>query len=292
MASWRKKMLAAVVTIALAAGMCPGFAQAGELTASASLETQATKTVYVLTGLTETYRSTSKDGYTGELRKFEQVKTVKFTYAKNGLLVQSAYSSGDLKNIKHKWKYNKKYQIVKIIRNNGTTKITLNSKGRMKKAKIDYGWAAYSDAFTYKSGKVAAIKTVGNGTTEEKKFAYKNGRVVSMKSRTKGSGIPSSLADWRTTKYSYDKKGNLAGMDATYSSKGLLTKRYKSTYKDSSPTGSETTITYKYKAIKVNSKLASQIKEQQWALLNDNINFALGNNFGYGYFNATNNFAN
>ena len=309
--SWRKSTMAVALAVVLAIGLCPGLAFAQGVTASAdtaqkanTLQTQATKTVYVLTKLVENGKSTSEFESTGQITNSSVKKTVKFSYNSKGLLAKSVFSAvnkttgqkSSSQNATIQWKYNKKNQLNKIVRANGTVKLTLDSKGKMKKSKSDFG---YTGTFSYKSGKVVALKEVGNGTTANKKFTYKNGRIAKMKSNIKGSGIPSFMADWRTDSFAYDAKGNLVGRGGapgntknTYNSKGLLTKRYSSTYKETSSSGSSTTIAYTYKPIKVSSKLASKIEAQQWALLNDNFNFALGNGFGYGYLNATNNFYN
>ena len=285
MGLWKRKMTAMALAVVLAAGMCPGFAQAAGLTAAAAagqepaaLQAQAVKkTVYVLASIKQV--DSGKDN-TGA--SYGSTQTVKLSYNKNGLLAKSVWkSTAESRTATRAWKYNKKNQLVKVVNSLGTgkstCKFTLNGKGKMKRAKLDYGYAAYTWTFKYKSGRVASVKRTGTGSvandSELTKYTYKNGRIASAKSKVKEAG--SSFT--HTYQYTYDAKGNLAqDMKAKYNSKGLLAKRYESTG------SAKTTVTYKYKAVKVGSKLAAKVKAQQWALINGNFNYALGQNRAYG----------
>lgn len=301
-----KRIGAVVMACVLAVTLNPAAAFASPLSAGEmaqqpkQVETQAAKkTVYVLASITDVSSSTVVEGYTGKSIKQNEKKVVKFTYNKNGLLTKSNYTSAYQRegmrkqtgSAQRQWKYNKNSQLIQVKRGVGTAKLTLDKNGKMTKAVADYGYTKDTMTFAYKSGKVASMKSVQKGSysqTKKETYGYSSGKLASLKNSNS------------TRLMSYDKKGNLTSgclkgqksvkFAGTYDTKGLLTKRYRSTYSKTSPTGEKRTITYKYKAVKVDNKVASKIKVQQWALLNDNLNFALGPWIGYGYMNATNNF--
>lgn len=289
----------------LAAGMCPALASATELTAGADaakvaqLETQASKkTVYVLTSITEAKKGRSRT-QDDKIINSSSKATVKLTYNSKGLLAKSNYTrtynasnggAGDTRKVKNTWAYDKKNRLVRIKKGNGTFKLARDSAGRVKKATASWGTKI---SFSYKSGRVAQTKTTMSSDpnyTGIKKLSYKNGKPATIKSTSYGYT--------NTYKPVYDKHGNMttAGLLKSltfamgYNSKGQLVKRSRSAFNEKTGLGSATTITYKYKAIKVSKNLAPTIKAQQWALLNDNFNYAIDPMLGEGYFSCTNNF--
>ena len=267
-----KFILAIVVTFALACGLFPCLASAAPLEAGQvddqALSTQATKTVYVITSVKEvadwgiTSTTTSKYSY----NKSGQVAKVAASNNMDGDSTTTyAYKSGVLKSTK---------QV-----NPGTkvsTTHTTNAKGLFTKA-VQVNEQSADIVFTrtfngtYKSGKLKKIVCTTNlgagdetnATKETYTFTYKNGRVASR------------TVYGTTAEYTYDAKGNLNNIGGsqyknTYNAKNQLTKTTLSeegyTYKK----------TYTYKAITVNASDADKVEAQQWAIINNNLNFAFG----------------
>ena len=77
-------------------------------------------------------------------------------------------------------------------------------------------------------------------------------------------------------KYKYDKQGNLESYDD-----GFYVTNYNNSYdrnnclKKRVYLNDKTKITFKYKKIRVRKKYARQIKQQQWALQNNEVQFIL-----------------
>lgn len=264
-------MTAAAAALALACGLCPGTASADQLQAGqvgaqdSALSTQAaTKTVYVITSTTETANW-----------GIESKVTSKYTYNKNGLMTKWASTSNMDGKTTTSYTYNGTVLKGKKKTNGDYTETvtyTANKNGKITKA-VDVSLQPYAKikrTFTakYKSGKVNKIswKTVLNDespTNDAYTYKYKNGRVV--------------LRTWDNSKvaYAYDSKGNLNSIGGskyknTYNAKKQLTKT------SQSATGYKYSKTYKYKAIKVKASVADKVQAQQWALINKNLNFALG----------------
>lgn len=274
-----KRFIAALASLALCAALCPSFASASTLTTSGDVSTTAetgTETVYVLASITENYGKPKPD-------------TKKFSYSKSGLITKMASTtyqtiSGKKSSSTTKWTYGKQDGITKIANSSGAVKwvYKLNKKGVQTECTRTMKGGSVDKTVTkakYKSGKIqsmtiTAYYTTGGKqrhSTETQKFAYAKGRLAKLTQKN------------YSLSYGYDKQGNLLrkkakGLSAdvfinTYDPNGRLVTR---AYKDS---GSSTTFTYKYKAITVKSNQAAKVKRQQWALLNENLNFALG--FGF-----------
>ena len=299
----RGKSAAMGLAVTLAAGMCPAFASAAELTASADvakstpeLQTQASKTMYVLTGITQVEKGKTK--LEDEVCNYTEKQTVKFTYGSKGLLSKNSYArkytngkfAASDKSTR-KWTYDKKNRIATLSKSIGKLKYTYDSKGRLKKAVLKANYPV-KFTFSYKSGRIAEIKTkagTGTGTSGKYALSYKNGRVANIKNYDGAASSPFN------TDFAFDSKGNIKSVGskeiaATYNGKGLLAKRVISHKNEKTGLGGVKTITYKYKAIKVSSGLASKVKAQQWALLNENLNLAIDAQIGEGFFNCGNMF--
>jgi hypothetical protein len=156
-----------------------------------------------------------------------------------------------------------------------STTYTFNKKNQCTKA-VQVNEQSESIKFTrtykgtYKSGKLKKVVCTTaldagdqtSTTSDEYTYTYKNGRVA-MRSWS-GSAIT----------YAYDAKGNLNNIGGS---------QYKNTYKNkrltkttSSEEGYTFKKTYTYKPIKVKASVADQVEAQQWALINNNLNFAFG----------------
>lgn len=261
---------AALMALVLACGVCPGTASASpasdEQADAAGLSTQAdTQTVYVITGT----KSVADWG-------IKSTVTSKYTYNSNGLLTTINSSSNMDGDSTTTYTYNgtnlKGVQLKQQDESapNIVTTFTTNKKGQITKAVQKSNYTATYTA-TYKSGlvkKIVCKEEVGSGdetsvTKDTFKYTYKNGR---MATRT---------AYGTKIKYGYDAQGNINDIGGskyknTYNSKKQLTKTTLSeegyTYK----------VTYTYKAIKVKASVAEKVQAQQWAIINNNKNFALG----------------
>lgn len=281
------RVAAVAMAAVLVAGMSPGLALASS---GSSLEVagfgdagrpalagQASKqTVYVLksakmSGAKWTY---SYDGKTGLLKKETSKErsggSGKKKYSYNGKHVLSTITQND--------KYGR---YAKGLTFKSKVSLTSTSGGRFKKS-TEKG--KYSNGVIwkktvkckYKSGRVVKAKistTRGDagGTypwAGKATYTYKGGRMV-LQHVTK-----SALAGYR---YSYDAHGNIdkkrsiylngstsewENLGNVYNAKGLLAKR--------------NSTTYSWKRLRVSKATAAKVKAQQWALLNDNLNFALG----------------
>ena len=307
----RGKIAAMGLAAVLAAGMCPAFASAAELTASAdtaksspAVQTQAgKKTVYVLESITQVEKGKSRSE--DKTFDYSEKQTVKLAYTKKGLLSKSNYarkytSGGPLKQASDKaalkWTYDKKNRIATLKKKNGKQKYTYGSNGKLKKVvfKVNY---PLKYTFAYKSGKIAKVKSVysygGTRSTHTDTLSYEKGQVARVKSVTKTYQLSDPLT--YTRNYSYDSKGNIVSVgdksiSTTYDSKGLLKKRVLESKNEKAGVGSVKTITYKYKPVKVSSGLASKVKAQQWAILNENLNLSIDALVGGGFFNLGNMF--
>lgn len=148
---------------------------------------------------------------------------------------------------------------------------TYGKKGRLAEVVSggSQGVMTYKETYNYdKAGRVSKVLHDRTGDVATYSFKYNSKKRMSKKS------LKASNGSVYTTAYSYDGKGNLTKVRESYS-----TKSCKNTYKkgrlskrvvtESYSSWSNTkTISYKYKAVKVPKSYVSQIKKQQWALLN------------------------
>lgn len=269
-----KLALATSMAITLTCGMCPGLASAAQLEAGqpsaldSTIATHAaTKTVYVITSSAETLWAPEGD--------IAPVITEKYTYNKNGLVTKRvntnniqggkvtttfSYNGTTLKN-----KRGKQDNLVSNVTYTAN-KRGLITKAVLKTSRLNGDKSASTRTAKYKSGKISKIiikssQASGETRTSQAAFTYKNGRVV-----TRVSGTSRLI-------YAYDAKGNLKLVGGgqyknTYNAKKLLSKV--------SEVGDMSKKTFKYKAIKVKASIADKVKAQQWAIINRNLNFALG----------------
>lgn len=258
----------------LACGLFPSLASAAQLEAGqASPEVglspqAATKTVYVIASTTE------KSNFFG----YKNESETKFTYNKDGLLTKRAYASKTNSENKITTTYTYRGTSLKKSKqvtpnSNYEVTYTTNKKGQFTKA-VQKSVLA-SDANTtrtytakYKSGKLKKLTCkltyIPVGATEPTtevdvfSYAYKDGRVAS---RTKNS---------YKAEYTYDNMGNLDVSENKYNAKKQLVKQTQTT------PGTQWSMTYKYKALEVSASVADKVEAQQWAIINDNYNFAFG----------------
>ncbi len=198
----------------------------------------------------------------------EFIYFTKYVYnKKGGLKRQDEYEGKDGK-LYHQTiiKYNKKGRVSsfygKPILYGGSHVYTFkyNKKGKLT-AKILVAGKDYKIKKRDKKGRVKTIKeyVTGTNTVEDTyTLAYnKKGHISKVKS------------SYGTTKYKYDKKGNLTSdMFENYKNiykKGLLIKK----------TSGTNQVVYTYKRIKLSAKQAKKVKKQQWALINSSLNFPL-----------------
>lgn len=271
-------LMVVAIAIALAATICPTPARASLQTADAtsvtaqSVSPQADKvTVYVL----ESTTSANLGGDSG------RSGVTKYAY-KGGLLKKTSgksyYEGKDLglgdSTVR---RYDKKNRIVRIDRKSGIegksrVTFTYNAKGKLQKSKLKDGGFEYVSTYKYESGRVSVIDRKPTAKckrmmpyleSRKRTFSYKNGRPVK-------ETVKNGSSRAYTTRYSYDSHGNLKrkGESNYYDANGRLAKVVD---------GSGSVTTYAYRAVKVSRSLAKQVKAQQWALINSNLNLALGN---------------
>lgn len=271
--------------LALAVGAIPATALASslEVGSQVGLSTQAKmRTVHVLSSATTTY-----DG-----RSQEDMSVC--TYYKNGLLKKEAWKgrsssgSGWKTSNAMAWTYDKNGSLLSAKGNDESWTFKTNGGGYLTKGVCVYMQGCNKEVLAYKasSGRVKSVAkslyTKWNGPWEKAgtakyAYTYKNGK-LNVESYSIGSNKGSKT-------FSYDAKGNLAKMKDsdgstlvlknTYDPLGRLQKSAKTGSMGSSAMFPSTT-TYKFKTIKVSERMAEKVEAQQWALLNMNINFALG----------------
>ena len=222
-----------------------------------------------------------------------------YKYNKKGLLVK------DVENISnkptYKYKYNKKNQIVRITYKYGkkwgyVDTYAYNSSGQLKSCTSRGTGTSRSESYyeTFVCNKAGLpVKGIVKDKRAVTTFNYsynKKGRVVSQYIHYVDPDAEQDFTAYFT--YKYDKKGNLKSTTAKDPDNltGRGADRYKNTYKKGRlvkvvmktkyPNASKwekyQPTVYTYKKIKVSKKMIPQIKKQQWALLNNNLNAALG----------------
>ena len=236
------------------------------LAPSETFAKSTTQTVYVLSRITRT----DSDG------KVLQ----KFAYTDEGLLKSINYNQGAEIT---KFSYNKKHQFKKmtyksVYEGKYSCTYRYDSKGRLVSI---YSGDSEIDIKYYLDDK-AARYTVSNGSYLSYsmricRFAYDaKGDLYAIRRRSYSEYMedPAEVYDLESTKFFFDQKGNLT-MWGGYSNKNVYKKKRLSK-RTVSGNGLTWTETYKYKKLTVDKTLADQIKAQQWALINENLNLALG----------------
>ena len=271
-----KRALSVFMAGVLACALCPGIASAATLEAgsSASLDTQAAKSeVYVITKVERDGNGITSALFGGT-----------FKYAKNGLVTSVAVNDGA--PVKYTYK---NANIAQMKQGTSKTVVSTTSHGTLKKAvwtMPNSSTKSITDTFTSDNGRITSctetlvpMPNMGDGCTNKSTFTYTDGKI--SKETLKGTWVNTTYA------YKYDKHDNLSAasmknayMDKaqvmpiknTYDKEGKLKQRSFQDQYSSEPT----TLTYKYKKIAVDKKLAKKVKAQQWALVNGNLNFAIG----------------
>lgn len=260
--------------LAFAADQATASLSVAQVSASTTVDTQAaTATVYVVSSSKETNKKAGMS-----------VTTV-YSTNENGLLTQEVIkqTSGDITKT---WTYDAKNRVTKWTASDGyssaTKTITVLKNGLPKKdvlkSSSSYGnWQPFSSTYKTKSGKVVSItrKYKGGSGTVKYQLKYKGKKLVTVK----------NLKYKNETTYAYDKKGNLSKV-VTMKGSTKVPIVHKNTYKSGRVTkrvstvksghGSSTITTFSYKKISVPKSMVKKVKAQQWAIVNGNLNFALG----------------
>ena len=274
------KFLAVTISAVLVAATlpAPAFADARiEAASSIGLSTQAaSKTVYVIASVKTT---TSYD--LGLLGSASSTTTASYAYNPQGLVASHTNKTGAVSAKTALTYTGDKIKSAKATVAGATSSAvyTYGASGRITKATTVSAAATNGAAAatagtvtpTYKSGKVTKLVSVDKATangqsadaTTTTTFSYKSGRV--SKSVTNGSV---------TRTFAYDKNGNLSKVGNV---------KYKNTYKSGrlakttyTSSGATVVRTYKYKKAKVPASVAKLVEAQQWAIANENLNFAFG----------------
>lgn len=279
-----KKPLSILMSGVLAVALCPAVAFAAPSSLGATgtdLQLQATAvtkqaqtTIYLPAKITT--KTISSNGTSSLMSQ------TTFKY-KNGLLNSRTEKTGGSKSVT-KWLY--KGSNVRAVKTSHAKMVfKLNGKGK----KTSGAWTmpgSSSDkiveSYTYTGSRIKKCKAVtywSDGVTGEKKhnstiiaYTYKGSHPVKAK-------INSSGYKYKMT-YSYDSHGNIAA--TTYGSKTEYTNTYVSglmrSHTEIAQNEGDDVIsrTYTYKAVKVKDSLAAKVKQQRWAILNENLNYALG----------------
>lgn len=193
-----------------------------------------------------------------------------YTYNKNGLITKIDEGGSAVT-----YKYDSKKRIKKCdytgapgtIRHSTVT-YSYDKKGRIYKLNSEGSHLSNTYCFTYsydKNNKVVKVIEDFSGHGADSKYSYNKSKQIIKK--TSGNSIYN---------YAYDKRGNLKSVKNTYSSTEYTNKynKNKCLIKRTTSTGNTKKVcTFKYKKIKVDKKYVKQIKEQQWALLNNDVQF-------------------
>ncbi len=208
------------------------------------------------------------------------VGTGSYTYDKNGLVQQIIPNNAPTETFTYE-----KGLLTKISDGYSDTVMRYDSKKRMKSLSANGGTVRYtynSDNLVSKS--ISKTNYTGYVNKNTMKYSYDDDGNVTKTTRDNGTAQV-------VTAYTYDKKGNFTGSKCetenyklsytcknSYDSKGRLVKRVvKDSYKQKkAPSGvvagrSATNYTEKitYRQIKVPKSKVAAVKEQQYALLND-----------------------
>ena len=221
-------------------------------------------------------------------------ETTTYTVNEKGLLVSRTATTKQPQltaSVTTDWTYNKnndaKNVVTSALSSSAKKTLSYTKAGALKadKQELPYsgfrGMSAYKTSYKTKKGKVTLAKrttdTFGTKTTTTSKFKYKNGRVASI--------VNTSGTFTGTQEYSYNKKGDLV-KTLTFKGAANIPITHKLTYKNGrvvkrvstvqSDSGTSTVSKFKYKAVKVPKSLVKKVKAQQWALVNGDLNFALG----------------
>lgn len=262
-----KKIAAVIAAGVLAASVapCAAFAVGGDSLAAggqAAMAPQASSMakVWVITGFGDSrfsdYKLTyNKKGQLTRMASDDFRRTFKY---RNGRL--ASFKSEDIGG--------------KNTPRSSSGTLMYDKKGRLKK--IDSSGTFYSCSYvvTYaydKKGRVVKAHRQEMPSPSTVKYTYdKKGRVAKA---TSSSGD--------SYKYAYDAKGNLKASTYRSSSGYESVYRYKNSYsggrvaRQVAGYGSymPNTHTFKYKQVSVPRKYASQVKKQQWALVNPDVSF-------------------
>lgn len=267
-----KRVIGVSVCALLCAALYAPAAFASELTAGsqgkAELQDQAaTKTVYVLTKETEKFAGEGSSATTSI-----------FSYNTSGLVNKFVYKLDKKKSV-YKYAYDKSNRLTKATLPSGIKSVNKYSNGNLVQTTMTYSNSILTKEVykaTYKSGKITKKTRIqyftgpdGNKWTDKTTFKY----TYNKKGLISKYGLSGSM-----NAFKYDAHNNFAQISAggiatkyenTYDSKGNLVKQVE-LYGDNAVS----TTTYEYKKIKVKKALAEKIEQQQWSLLNGDLNNA------------------
>lgn len=243
-------------------------------------------TVYVVASIK--YKGSSEDG--------KESFTQKISYNKNGLITK--INTPNIASIKQTFTYGKKNRLKKLVKKTangglkGTATTTYSYKNGLlyTKKTVNIGGGTELFTYTWKNGVITSAEFLDGwknddgsvtSTKHDLTFTYKKGHVVKQTDKNEhGTNV---------AKVTLDNKGNVikgayymngeknvefvysAGI--TYDKSTKRMKKAKTKFHRPMMRGTDNyTKTIKYKKIKVSKKNVELIKEQQWQLLNANLN--------------------
>lgn len=223
-----------------------------------SLNAAGKKTVYVLDKMeTNTY----------EGQNLVKNTTTNYKYSKGGFLIKDG-------NYKFKYDSNKNIKQIQV----GTTNLNIErtSKGYLKSAQPQSG-SMYGTKIQYVVDKKGNVKKMKSGDATYTYTYNKAGRSVLDKRNGENS-----------TSYEYDSAGNLMKLisyDGGADENGIYAEQYRTNnYENGRIASSDVSFNrdsvtlkyiYHYKTMKVDKSLVNSIKEQQWSLINMDLNHEL-----------------
>ena len=250
------------------------------------VQAESKKTVYVVASIK--YKGSSEDG--------KENFTQKISYNKKGLITK--INTPNKASIKQTFSYDKKNRLKKLVKTTangglkGTATTTYSYKNGLLHTKKTVNIEGGTEFFTYtwKNGVITSAEYLDSwknndgsvsGTKHSLTFKYKKGHVVEQTDK--------NVYGTNVAKVTLDKKGNaikgayymngeknkdfVYSADITYNKSTKRMKKAKTKFHRPMMRGTDNyTKTIKYKKIKVNKKYVKQIKEQQWQLLNANLN--------------------
>lgn len=258
-------------------------------------EAASKKTVYVLTGI----NFITEEG--------EKIPVHKYSYNKKGMLKSGVRGHG---TVKMKYTYDKKGRLKTYqtkLNEWQVRKYTYNKKGKISKVDTTYldastnkfAYDGFHSVYKFNSKKQVVQETAAGSVWDEEqeksvkvtydiRYSYdKKGRLAGKINKTTGDSL----------KITYDKKGSVGTTiyksgdysetnisKNTYNKKGLLT-RMEENVEDSNGDKLVNIYTYEYKKMKVKKSMVKKIKAQQNALFNHGLNFTIpDNNYVYGLY--------
>lgn len=245
-------------------------------------------TVYVVESIK--YKGNSEDG--------KENFTQKISYNKNGLITK--INTPNIASIKQTFTYDKKNRLKKLVQTtaHGGLKGTVTTAYSYKngllytKKTVNIGGGTESFTYTWKNGVIKSAEFLDSWKTSDGSvvslkhdltYTYKKGHVVKQTAKNEqGTNVAKVTLDNKgnAIKGAYYMNGEknvefVYSAGITYDKSTKRMKKAKTKFHRPMMRGTDNyTKTIKYKKIKVSKKNVELIKEQQWQLLNANLNQA------------------